>query len=262
MIYVNGTPLNFTLFPDNTSQVWHVKELELPNTNWIHIKWDFQYEGEFMQLSQLKTLIDHMGFRCALRIGYLPYGRQDKEVSNNSTFALRTFATLLNSLNFEEIIIIDPHSDIATKIICNARAIYPINEVDKVMELTESTVMCFPDKGAVAKYKNLYSRPYIWGEKVRDQSTGEILYYKLVSSSSIHEENVLIVDDLIDGGMTFKLLAEQLLRNDAKEVNLFATHGIFSKGLKTLHESGIKKIFTQYGQAFESREGYLFYEKY
>lgn len=257
MIYINGTPLSVTLFPDNTSQVWKVPQLELPNTNWVHIKWEFSHEGEFLHLAQLKTLIDTKGFDATLRIKYLPYGRQDKEVSNESTFGLRTFATLLNSLDFSEVIIHDPHSVIALDLIKNSRAIFPTDELEKVVQMTKTTMFCYPDKGAVSKYSevsgyNLWTFPIISGEKVRDQLTGNILSYEVTGNPMF--ENILIIDDICDGGMTFKLLAQDLLRMGAGDVNLFVTHGIFSKGLKTLKESGINRIFTQDGEASEIQQ--------
>lgn len=259
MISVNGTPLNVTIFPDNTSQVWKVSQLEIPNTNWVHIVWDYTHEGEFLQLAQLKQLLDRKGFGAALRIRYLPYGRQDKEVSNEATFALRTFASLVNTLGFEEIIIMDPHSEIALDLIVNSRAEYPIHEIDKVQALTGSDMFCYPDKGAVTKYTKIYNymtngpaaENWIYGEKVRDQLTGNILNYKVVGDPT--GKKVLIIDDICDGGMTFKLLAKDLLAAGATEVNLFVTHGIFSRGLKTIHESGINKIFTKDGEASESQ---------
>lgn len=262
MILINGTPLNVTIFPDNTSQVWKIKTLEIPDTNFLHITWEYSHEGEFMQLAQLKQLIDEgigiPSFKTALRIKYLPYGRQDKEVSNSATFGLRTFANLLNSLNFDEVIIHDPHSELALLWINNSRAVYPQKLVEQIaqdMAGDTETLFCYPDKGALTKYTKVYElsfRRYVYGEKVRDQSTGNITSYKLVGD--VAGKNVLIVDDICDGGATFKLLAKDLLAAGAKEVNLFVTHGIFSRGLQTLFDSGIKRIFTQDGEASEVQQ--------
>lgn len=252
MILLNGSPLSTTRFPDNTTQVWKLSEWLLKETNWFHITWEFTNEGEFMELAQLKTLIDSYGHEATLRIKYLPYGRQDKTVSNNTTFALHTFAKLLNSLHFKEVIIMDPHSEIALELIRNSRAEYPKNQIDKVADICRTTLVCYPDKGALSKYTKVYSYPHIYGEKVRDQLTGNITSYKVIGDCA--HENVLIVDDICDGGMTFKLLAKDLLAAGATEVNLFVTHGIFSKGLRTLKESGIKKIFTQDGEVGEYQE--------
>jgi phosphoribosylpyrophosphate synthetase len=43
-------------------------------------------------------------------------------------------------------------------------------------------------------------------------------------------------------------LAKDLLAAGAKSVVLFVTHGIFSKGTRTLFESGISRVFTQDGE--------------
>jgi ribose-phosphate pyrophosphokinase len=251
MIYLNGNPVNTTLFPDNTSQVWKIPTLEIPDTNWVHVKWDFSHEGEFIQLAQLKQLLDKRGFRAALRLSYLPYGRQDKEVSNDATFALRTFNKYIDFMDWDEIIVMDPHSSVIMDYVRNVRAVYPIQELEKTLAHTVSTLVCYPDKGALEKYTKVYRSivedEFIYGEKVRDQSTGNITSYQLIGNPKGH--SVLIVDDICDGGATFKLLAKDLLAAGATEVNLFVTHGIFSRGLRTLQESGIKRIFTQDGEA-------------
>ena len=54
--------------------------------------------------------------------------------------------------------------------------------------------------------------------------------------------NVLIVDDISDGGASFKFLAQKLKAEGFQKVGLFVTHGIFSKGLKVL-EKDIDFIF-------------------
>ena len=256
MIYLNGKPVNTTLFPDNTSQVWKIPTLDIPDTNWVHVKWDFSHEGEFIQLAQLKSLLDAKGFRATLRLSYLPYGRQDKEVSNDATFALRTFNKYLDFMDWDEIIVMDPHSSVIMDYVRNVKAVYPVNEVMHVANMLEADLFCYPDAGAYKKYtgdgdvqKEIYDYPCITGEKVRDQATGNILSYKLIGNPN--GKKVLIVDDICDGGATFKLLAKDLLAAGATEVNLFVTHGIFSKGLRTLLESGIKRVFTKDGEAGE-----------
>jgi ribose-phosphate pyrophosphokinase len=262
MIYINGSPLNVTMFPDQTSQVWNVPQLEIPNTNWVHVMWEFSHEGEFMQLAQLRDLLGQYGFMSTLRIKYLPYGRQDKVVSNKTTFALHTFSKLLNSLHFEEVIIHDPHSNLALELIRNSKAQYPEKELEKVAMLTDCGTICYPDKGAVEKYSKVYPWVYVYGEKVRDQATGRITKYEIRNEfwKSVRNERVLIVDDICDGGATFVLLAKELRERGATNVDLFVTHGLFTKGLKPLFDAGINRIFTQAGEASEI-QGHIAYEK-
>jgi ribose-phosphate pyrophosphokinase len=119
--------------------------------------------------------------------------------------------------------------------------------------LTNSDAVCYPDKGALEKHKLLYlDFPYMYGEKVRDQQSGRIISYAVKQSNNYEAQigdRILIVDDICDGGATFVLLAHKLLELGIKEVNLFVTHGIFSKGLRPLYDAGIKRIFTQDGEA-------------
>ncbi len=256
MIYLNGQPLDVTRFPDNTTQVWKLSPFILKETNYAHITWEFYQEGEFMELAQLKMLLESYGMEAGLVLKYLPYGRQDKKIANDATFALHTFAMLLNTLEFQEVIIMDPHSQVALDLIKNSRAEYPRKLVEQIaQEMGNGTIFCYPDKGAKVKYSEVYKdsyRPYVYGEKVRDQLTGHITSYELVGD--VKDKNVLIVDDICDGGMTFKILAKDLLAAGAKEVNLFVTHGIFSKGLRTLKESGINKVFTKDGEVGEHQQ--------
>lgn len=246
MLSVNGKKLEVTMFPDKTSQVWKVKTLDIPDTNWVNISWKYENESELIHLAQLKMLCDKHHLETNLNIDYLPYGRQDKEVTNESTFALRAFANIINALKFDNIIIMDPHSEAALSLINNSRATYPITALFKAMDSTETNLFCYPDKGAISKYANVYEYKAIHGDKIRNRSTGVIESYKLLGDPK--DKNVLIVDDICDGGATFILLAQELLKSGANSVNLFVTHGIFSKGIEVLKQSGIKRIFTKEGE--------------
>lgn len=245
MIYLNGLPVRPTIFPDNTSQVWKIpQELLVPGEPHT-IKWDYEHEGEFIHVAQLKALLDTLSGATDLVMPYLPYARQDKEVSNNSTFALRVFADLINSLNFDRVTIVDPHSDVA-QLIESVEFQYPIGMLMSVFDSTQTDIVCYPDQGALKKYSVLYPDvPYIYSEKIREQSTGAITYHFLVGDPS--GKKVLIVDDICDGGATFIILAKLLLKAGATEVNLFVTHGLFTKGMKPLLESGIKRVFARNG---------------
>ena len=260
MLYLNGQPVPVTMFPDKTSQVWKLPYLKLTEKNTAQVEWKFEHEGEIAHLGQLKMLLQHLGVRATLRLPYLPYGRQDKKISNQTTFALRNFAHAINALAFEQVNIMDPHSDVALELIRCSRAEYPRSNVLNAIAATNSDLICYPDNGAVTKYIKIYPEyAHIYGEKVRDQLTGNILSYQVVGYCA--DKNVLIVDDICDGGATFKFLAKDLLAAGAKSVVLFVTHGIFSKGLQTLKDSGISRVFCQDGECFEEPGAHWWVEK-
>ena len=249
MIRLNGKLVKPTVFPDGTSQVWKTHDVEVPNSV---ITWEFRQEGEFMQLAQLKTLLDHHNVNPVLYIEYLPYGRQDKTVSNENTFALKTFADLLNTLRFKEVRILDPHSEVALELINNSVDIVPDQAIEKVFDLTGSDAVCYPDSGARNRYARYFGYDFSYGKKNRNQSTGYIEGYEFVGD--VKDKKILIVDDICDGGTTFTILTKELFKNDAKEVNLYVTHGIFSKGLRPLREAGISRIFTFKGECVEYQD--------
>lgn len=263
MIYLNEECVKPTIFPDGTSQVWKLDEKHFGEDQ-ARIVWEFSHESEFIHIAQLKNLLEAYGVeRVSLHIDYLPYGRQDKSISNQSTFGLWTFGILLNTLQFDEIFITDPHSELALAAINKARAIYPHGPLRRTYQATGSDLVCYPDNGARTKYSGIYTGyRYIYGEKVRDQATGRISSYDLFLPEDPKGKKILIVDDICDGGKTFELLADQLYSNGVEEVNLFVTHGIFSKGLKPLHAAGIKRIFTDKGEAIRMRDGGFGYRKW
>lgn len=253
MIKLNGVEIKPTMFPDKTSQVWKLDKEELDPNHRGHaeIEWDFEHEGEFMHLAQLKMLLMSVDCPAYLKLSYLPYGRQDKPIDNTRTFALYTFCKLLASLNFIRITCLDPHSGVANQLLENFYAEYPIHEICESYFQTHSRAVVFPDEGARQKYRKVlkdFKFPEIVGSKQREESTGYILRYEIEENLISVPTNLLIVDDICDGGMTFILLAKALKEKGATDINLFVTHGIFSKGLQVLRDAGIKRIFTAKGE--------------
>lgn len=252
MLSLNNQPLNVTVFPDKTSQVWHLPEHTFTSPT-AFILWQFENEAEIMHLAQLQMLLRNHGIRTTLSIPFLPYARQDKRISNESTFALHALFRILNSLNFERLVIMDPHNFEAIRLMstCGLDCVYPDEALNDAVESTKSSLVCYPDRGAFNKYSKLYGYNFIYGEKVRDQATGHILSYEVFGDPK--GQNVLIVDDICDGGATFTILAKDLLARGATGVSLFVSHGIFSKGLKPLLDAGIQRIFTKDGEAVDDQ---------
>jgi len=251
MISVNGENINVTIFPDKTSQVWQVPIIDQTPKR-FDIEWVFEHEGELFHLAQLVRLIRHnrVPVPITLHMPYLPYGRQDKEISNESTFALRVFGNMIENMGFDKITTLDAHSDLLDKMMpVEFESIFPEKEIDFAIGQIKATALAFPDGGAWTRYGNLLfdrSMKGIIGHKVRDPKTGYITKYHINGDPKDHD--ILIIDDIADGGMTFILLTKDLLQAGAKSVNLYATHGIFSKGIEVLKDAGISRIFTHKGE--------------
>jgi ribose-phosphate pyrophosphokinase len=88
-------------------------------------------------------------------------------------------------------------------------------------------------------------------DKIRDQETGGITSLRMNTSGGcnhyIKNKNILIVDDICDGGRTFIECAKILHLHEVNSVSLYVTHGIFSKGLAPLEDAGITEIYTKDG---------------
>lgn len=262
MISINRVKIVPTKFPDGTSQVWKLSEDLLATIYKEYIctvLWEFEREEEFIHLAQLKTLLNQYTPCAHLDMPYLPYARQDKIVSNGTTFALKTFACLLNSLNFSQVSVLDAHNNNRAHEIENLVDRSPREYIEKAYKETRSNMILFPDAGAVQRYQHLVTGLWTSASKIRDQSTGAIEFLKL--DGNVKGKRILICDDLCDGGYTFILAAKTLLMGKAKEVNLYTTHGLYSKGPHVLIDAGIKRLFTYKGELVPTTHGCWDYKK-
>lgn len=183
---------------------------------------------------------------------YIPYflgSRSDRKFQEGGVNYLKqVICPIINSLNFSQVIVLDPHSDVLEA--CLDNFFGPSNNFDLVRYALEEekikgpNAVCLvsPDAGAlkkvfnVAKYFNIKS--VVTAAKVRDLKTGEILRTEVPSlptNTAGEELKYVIVDDICDGGRTFIELAKAIKeqRPEAK-IYLVVTHGIFSAGFDFL----------------------------
>jgi len=250
MIRLNGEILPYTLFPDNTSQVWKLGCLD--GTECHRVEWEFESEAEIIRLFQLKKLLDTVPVDAKLYIHYLPYGRQDKPIKNYQTFGLHVFSEILNLMNFNTVVILDPHSHVALETINNSSPTYPKEQFKKIVQKTKPNAFCYPDSSAASKYGTIYcieDYPEVYFNKTREPSTGAITSMEIVNGEDIDlDSRVLMIDDICDGGMTFILAAKKLRELGTNYIALFTTHGIYSKGVNFLFDNGIDDVFCRKGQ--------------
>ena len=233
-----------TIFPDGTSQVWKVDKNAFDEANDNYILWLFESEAELIQVCQLAQLCyEILDSSVDLVCPYLPYGRQDKEVHNERSFALTTFKEVLYNAGITRIETFDAHSK--TDMVYPSPSASPSEFHRSCLAKGEYDLICYPDKGAAERYGKTTSFPFVYAEKVRDQLTGDILGLKLLAlGQKIKGKKILIVDDICDGGMTFIKCAELLKNEGASVVDLAVSHGLFSKGKDVLHKAGITEIYT------------------
>ena len=167
-----------------------------------------------------------------LTLNYVPYARQDRVCNEGESLSVSVMAKLINSCGFARVKIADPHSDVTPALINNVE-ILESYDIIKNKDLSQYYIVA-PDAGAYkkackwAQKKNALG--VITANKVRDVRTGKIESVKV--DTDVKGLKLFVVDDICDGGRTFIELAKCL--NGAKSLELFVTHGIFSKGTKVL----------------------------
>lgn len=237
-----------TMFPDGTSQIW---KIVMPlKDEWVTVKWNFESESELIHLLQLSYLLENNGNRIHLNVPYFPYARQDKHVSNLSTFALYPIFSVLKS-HFYAIHTYDVHNVEAFNEewgIVNEKPIH----IYKAIELANPDVIFYPDAGALTRYNRMFiddkcaltMLPKAYGVKERDQLNGNIISYNIVNNQSLNGKNILIIDDLCDFGTTFIKAANELKKAGAHNIDLCVSHSVSYEGLKNVLENGIRHVYT------------------
>ncbi len=190
----------------------------------------------------------------SLLMPYVPYGRQDRVCDSGEAFSLKAFAEFINFLKFDQVVILDPHSDVTGAVFDNVKIIKQVEVIKKNAELNARILeggpklsFIAPDKGStkrVEELARLYGHTdYIQAHKDRDLTNGRIKEY-IVYADDLKGQDILIPDDICDGGATFVSLAKILRQKNAGKILLYVTHGIFSKNFRDLFEAGIDEIWT------------------
>lgn len=161
--------------------------------------------------------------------------RSDRRFNHDESFDLKVIANFINSMNFDKVMILHSHSSVSLALINNSSAIDYFEYVERAFNSINDAILVSPDAGA---YKSTYEiaeklgAEFIASNKVRIEGLP-----KISIQGDVKGRNCLIVDDLADGGRTFKYLSESLKEQGAKKVYLYVTHGMFNFGFDELKES-------------------------
>lgn len=249
MIKLNDKEIEFTTFPNGETIMKHDKLMELIEEN-KELVIDFKYanDSDLIKLMFIKKYIDryHIGISHLL-INYMPYSRMDRS-ENDSPFTLKYVSEFVNSLNFNTVTVIEPHSDVTCALLDNSEAQYINFElVELVKEMVgfnaSDGYLVFPDSGASKRYSKMKAENVLVGHKHRDFQTGEIKSLQLVGEFNGACNKAIIVDDLSSYGGTFVKTAEALRKEGFKEIYLLVAHAENSIFKGKLFEN-VDKVFT------------------
>ena len=208
---------------------------------------------DILELMMVKDALDKLfpDTHTMLFMPYVPYARQDRVCDKGESFSLKVFANLINSLQFNLVTVVDPHSGVTPALLNNVRIINQKDVLHKwqafIQRVLKGVTFISPDAGANKKVYDAASyfghREFLRADKLRDMATGNILE-TIVYADDLNGRDVCILDDICDGGRTFIELAKVLKAKNAGKVILYVTHGIFSAGIDPLFSGGIDEIWT------------------
>ena len=243
-------------FPDNTLHV------SFPDEYINAIEWKYENDAELFTLICARRHYAECDMRLILP--YIPHARMDRVKDETDVFTLKYFCEIINSLNFAEVWVLDPHSNVSLALLdrvsqtpvihtiheCLNRLVYEIGhdcDHETREKVYQDLVLFFPDEGSMKRYSSEVDfLPYAFGIKKRDWKTGQIQGLQLMNGELVKDKNVLIIDDICSRGGTFYHAANALKEAGAANVYLYVTHAenTMIKGDMYNDPDLIKKIYT------------------
>lgn len=186
---------------------------------------------------------------------YAPYflgARSDIKFEEGSNNYLKdVIFPIVNGLNFESVIVMDPHSTNMEMGLKNFKSydnsqlvMWALGRIIATTNADErNQVLVSPDGGALKKIFKLVDQIRFKGEvincaKSRDLE-GKLTHVSVPSREDHFAKDLIIIDDICDGGGTFINIAKEIKKQQPERTGklyLIVTHGIFSKGLEELSE--------------------------
>jgi ribose-phosphate pyrophosphokinase len=253
---VNEMEVKTFNFPDGQPHV------VVPDTAYyspVTVKCSIRNSDELMYVILTLCVLAERKNKIKLRIAYLLGARMDRPLGTNQPFTAEIIANMVFPMA-REVEIFNIHSSVLLngyydEYVKNILPKYQINTIapymckEGVIQEPQYRIVA-PDKGSRIWLDEM-GLTYARCEKTRDFSTGNLLEFRVIDKDKVKDRDCLIVDDICDGGGTFIGLAKKLKEAGAKSVNLYVSHGIFSKGF-TLE--GIDKIWTT--NSYREKEEY------
>lgn len=191
-----------------------------------------------------------------LHVPYFIGARSDRKFSDGGiNYLKQVICPIINSQNYSKVIVLDPHSDVLEACLNNFEKIsnsllvkHSLSLIDNKNGAHGRTMIVSPDAGALKKIydiaKEFNIENVVTAGKVRDIKTGKIIKTQFPDSDFTGIEQIVIIDDICDGGRTFIELAKVIKEAGYEgKIFLIVTHGIFSAGLKPF-KGIIDKIYT------------------
>jgi ribose-phosphate pyrophosphokinase len=238
--FTKGEGYNIISFPDGEK---HLQLTKAVNKEPLKIIYRFANSDDVFIFMQLVDILQRMEVSVSeLFIPYLMTMRCDRVFSMDRPFSLKVLANIINTMKADKVIILEPHSDKCLELINNSEAL--MNEIQH-HQATLQTILCYPDAGAKKRYFNMFKHHLtpITCKKVRDINTGNLLNFDIEDKGSYRKgDQIVVVDDLCDGGGTFLGIHSILKKLEPSSCSLWVTHAV--------QKAGIEKVAAVYDRVY------------
>lgn len=160
MIKINNIEIVVKKFPDGTQNI-HIDRnvLNLDQNKRNIVTWNYEGDEEMATLLYVTEWLG--GFKDILYMPYIPNARMDRVKNDDEVFTLKYFCKFINSLEYEQVLILDPHSDVSVALLNNATCILPDYFISKAIDRIEDDdlVIFYPDNGASKRYSGMVEKP-------------------------------------------------------------------------------------------------------
>lgn len=241
MIKIGGQKIEVGHFPDGTQMLLDVNLSHLAQ-DVVEIVWTYESDEELLTLIYLKRHLDTIfsrNRRYTLYLPFVPNSRMDRVKKVTEVFTLKYFCEVINSLNFDEVYVLDPHSYVTEALINNVRVLGVSYIIGKAIGLIkeeyneQNITIYFPDDGAMKRYKDIFDDglEIIYGKKTRDWETGKITGLEIydakgdkIEGDYLKDRTILMIDDIISYGGTLAYSTDKLKEHGAKNIFAYASH--------------------------------------
>lgn len=249
------TSLQPFTFPAGEAHIKIAEDFDPDNYNHFVADIRGHVPQDLFHLGMWQSVVDSKGFidsdtnkdnfpEKTVILPYIPGARADRGFPRG----VRVYAEFIHGLFIQNAIVLDPHSPVSFEELDSGDMDvqeFPFeriirNEIQDKTSDSRPTVydgVIAPDHGArerAARAAQVMGVPVYTAGKTRDFETGQLTGFHMEDELP-KTGKFLIVDDICDGGGTFIGLAKAIAdTNPDVALDLWVTHGVFSKGISDL----------------------------
>lgn len=180
---------------------------------------------------------------------YYGYQRQDRKDYSRAPISAKVVASCLESLHIDRIIVFDLHAGQIQGFFSNKTPfdnLYVESEFIKYIRSKiglDNVIIISPDEGGMKRAVRIATKLGIDSGAIHKERSGANQIRNMSLMGCVKDKTCIIVDDIIDTGGTCCKSSQLLKEKGAKNIYMFACHGVFSgNAFENIKNSHFDKI--------------------